>query len=148
MIVDTPRLSEFRGAVTMVDGGFDPIHDGHVRYFAAAAVLGLPVLCNVSPDRWVESKHVPLLPQDCRVIVIDAFRDIDYVHLSTGTTVEVLDLLRPRYYAKGSDWKGRLPEAEQRACREGGVEVVYLDTLANSSSRLLARYLERQHTPI
>lgn len=148
MIVETPRLSEFRGVVTMVDGGFDPIHDGHVRYFAVAAALGLPVLCNVSSDRWVESKHVPLLPQDRRVIVIDAFRDIDYVHLSTGTTVEVLDLLRPRYYAKGADWKGRLPEAEQRVCREAGVEVVYLDTLLNSSSGLLARYIERQQAPV
>ncbi len=143
MIVAADELAGLAGTVSMVDGGFDPIHDGHVRYFAAAAGLGQPLLCNLSPDSWVAAKHPPLLTQDQRAVVLDAFRDIAYVHVSSGTTVDVLDRLRPRYYVKGADWRGRLPDAEQELCDRVGIEVVYLDTVTNSSTALLNEFLAR-----
>jgi bifunctional ADP-heptose synthase (sugar kinase/adenylyltransferase) len=143
VIVGPDELARLAGSVTMVDGGFDPLHDGHVRYFAAAAALGLPVLCNASPDSWVDMKHAPLLPQDRRAVVLDALRDIAYVHVSSVSTVEVLEALRPRHYAKGEDWRGRLPEPERDVCLRLGIEVVYLDTITSSSTTLLERFLQR-----
>jgi D-beta-D-heptose 7-phosphate kinase/D-beta-D-heptose 1-phosphate adenosyltransferase len=144
MIIVTADLERYRGQVTMVDGGFDPIHHGHVAYLEAAAALGLPVLCNVSGDHWVARKHAPLLDQDERAAVIDAIRWVAYTHVSAVPTVEVLRLLEPRLYAKGSDWKGRLPEEERAICAERGIEVVYLDTVVESSSAILERYAGRQ----
>src|SRR4051794_20485683 len=82
MIVPTSDLTRLRGKVAMVDGGFDPIHDGHIDYFREASELGPPVLCNVSSDEWVETKHPPLLGHAERARVIDAIRYIDYVHIS------------------------------------------------------------------
>ncbi len=140
MIVETAELARHRGAVTMVDGGFDPLHPGHVAYFGAAAALGPPVLCNVSSDEWVGRKHRPLLSQRERAQVIDAIRFVDLVHLSTGSTADVLATLEPRYYAKGADWEGRLPPEELEVCAEHGIEVVYLDTVIDSSTAILARY--------
>ena len=127
----------------MVDGGFDPLHDGHVRYFREAREFGAPVLCNVSGDVYVSRKHPPLLPEDQRVVVIDALRDVDYTHLSQTTTAWVLGELRPRYYVKGADWRGRLPEEETEVCAEMGVEIVFLDTVFDSSTALLERCLAR-----
>lgn len=124
----------------MVDGGFDPLHAGHVEYMRAAAELGAPVLCNVSSDDWVGRKHAPLLPQDERVKVIDAIRYIDYTHASSVSTVAVLRILRPRFYVKGADWSGRLPDDEVAACEELGIEPVFLDTVRNSSTRILEDY--------
>lgn len=124
----------------MVDGGFDPLHAGHVRYFAAAAALGLPVLCNVAPDTWIAEKHPPLLSQEERGEVIDAFRSIDYVHLARALTVDVLLDLQPRYYAKGADWADRLPDAEREACDRCGIELLFLDTVTGSSTAILERY--------
>ena len=144
MIVPTEDLGGYRGRVTMVDGGFDPLHHGHVAYFEAAAGLGLPVLCNVSPDEWVAGKHPPFLEQAEREAIVDAIRFVDYTHLSQTETVEVLRALRPRFYAKGADWRGRLPEAELAACAELGIEVVYLDTVLDSSSAILQRYAARR----
>ena len=140
MIVATSELPDYRGTVTMVDGGFDPLHGGHIAYFRAAAELGLPVLCNVSGDDWVGRKHVPLLPQAERGAVIDAIRWIELVHLAGTTTHDVLAALEPKYYAKGSDWEGRLPAHEAALCAERGIEVVYLDTVLNSSTAILDRY--------
>jgi cytidyltransferase-like protein len=143
LIVATEDLSKHSGEVTMVDGGFDPIHAGHIDYFRAAAALGRPVLCNVSSDGYVSTKHAPLLPEDQRVRVLDAIRYLDLVHLSNTSTANVLRTLRPAAYAKGDDWVGRLPEEELRICDELGIEIVYLDTVTQSSSKLLAAFLGR-----
>jgi cytidyltransferase-like protein len=141
VIIPTDRLAGHRGAVTMVDGAFDPIHQGHVDYFEAAAALGPPVLCNISPDDYVSRKHPPLLDQAARARVIDALRPITFTHLSQTSTNEVLRALVPRYYAKGADWRGRLPGEELATCAELGIEIVYLDTVVASSSSILDRLL-------
>jgi cytidyltransferase-like protein len=139
MIVDSRGLAELARKVVMVDGSFDPLHDGHIAYFEAAAALGMPVLCNIAPDSWTQSKHRILLPQAVRAVVIDAIRYVSYVHASELTTNEVLRLLKPRMYVKGNDWlaRGGIPATERATCSDNGVEVVYVDTVRNSSSKIL-----------
>jgi cytidyltransferase-like protein len=145
VILDFNQLAFYRGMVAMVDGAFDPLHRGHIEYFRAARELGLPVLCNVASDRYVRTKHRPLLPEDQRAAIIDAIRYIDYVHIYQIDTETVLRQLRPRYYVKGSDWRERgLPPEQAVICREHGTEIVYLDTVLDSSSRLLKEYCESE----
>lgn len=141
MIVSTAELEGLRGEVVMVDGGFDPLHDGHIEYLRAAAAFGAPVLCNVSSDTYVRTKHPPLLPEEQRVQVIDAIRYVDYVHLSRDTTAAVLESLVPKMYIKGADWKGRLPDLESRLCRELGIEVVFVEAVRASSSKILDAFM-------
>jgi cytidyltransferase-like protein len=143
VIVQTSELARLAGQVAMVSGGFDPLHPGHVVYLREAAALGVPVLCNVSSDEWVARKHPPLLTQAERMQVIDAFRFVEYTHAEQTTTVDVLAKLRPRYFAKGADWQGRLPEEELAACAEHGIELVFLDTVIDSSTDVLRRFGER-----
>ncbi len=49
MLLSEDDIPAIRGKTVMVAGGFDPLHDGHVAYFQAAADLGLPVVCSVDP---------------------------------------------------------------------------------------------------
>jgi cytidyltransferase-like protein len=140
VIVTTEDLGRYGGVVTMVDGGFDPLHPGHITYFEAAAALGLPVLCNLCPDDWIARKHPPLLSQAERASVIDAIRHVDYTHPSSLPTAEVLRRLAPRHYAKGADWRDRLPKEEVAVCAGLGIDVVYLDTVVDSSTGILERY--------
>jgi bifunctional ADP-heptose synthase (sugar kinase/adenylyltransferase) len=91
----------------------------------------------------VATKHPLLLPQASRVRVLDALRDVSYVHPSDASTEAVLEQLRPRYFVKGADWKGRLPAAEQRVCSEHDIEVIYTDTVTNSSSALIRDFAGR-----
>jgi cytidyltransferase-like protein len=140
MIVASDDLPDYRGQVTMVDGAFDPIHPGHIAYFEAAAQLGPPVLCNVSSDEYVSRKHEPFLSQEERAAIIDAIRWVEYTHLSRMSTNEVLRLVEPGSYAKGADWRGRLPEEELATCAQLGIAVVYLDTVLDSSTAILERY--------
>jgi cytidyltransferase-like protein len=144
VIVATTELAHLAGQVAMVSGGFDPLHPGHIAYFRAAAELGAPVLCNVSPDSWVEQKHAPLLTQEERVHVIDAIRLVEYTHAASSSVAEVLTLLRPRYFVKGEDWRDRLPDDEVAACTEHGISIVFVDTVIDSSTDVLRRYLARE----
>jgi cytidyltransferase-like protein len=143
VIVQTDDLPRLAGQVAMVSGGFDPLHPGHIAYFRAAAELGVPLLCNVSSDEWVARKHPPLLTQAERVQLIDAIRLVDYTHAEVTTTEDVLDRLQPRYFVKGADWRGRLPAGEEALCGAHGIEVVFLDTVVDSSSDVLRRYHAR-----
>jgi cytidyltransferase-like protein len=139
MLLTTDQLPQYRQRVAMVDGSFDPIHEGHIGYFKAASELGVPLLCNVAPDSWTVTKHPVFLEQQQRGIVLDAIRYITYVHLSGLATVEVLRLLQPKFYVKGNDWvdRGGVPQVEADVCVDLGIEVVYLPTVTNSSSRIL-----------
>jgi len=145
VILDFDSLAQHRGKVAMVDGAFDPLHRGHIEYFrAAAAQLDVPLLCNVASDQYVSTKHPPLLPEDQRAVVVDAIRYISFTHVNRFDTETILRQLRPKYYVKGRDWEGRLPPEQVRICGEYGIEVVYLDTVIDSSSRLLKSYTEQQ----
>ena len=145
MILDFDSLAQHRGQVAMVDGAFDPLHRGHIEYFRAAAEqLDVPLLCNVASDHYVSTKHPPLLPEDQRAVVVDAIRYISFTHVNRFDTETILRQLRPKYYVKGRDWEGRLPPEQVRICGEYGIEVVYLDTVIDSSSRLLKSYTEQQ----
>ena len=144
MIVTFDELKQYRGAVAMVDGAFDPLHRGHIEYFRAAAGLSVPLLCNVASDRYVRTKHVPLLPEDQRAAVVDAIRYISYTHINQFDTETILCELQPRYYVKGRDWIGRLPAEQLRICAQHGVEIVYLDTVLDSSSRILQQFTQEQ----
>jgi cytidyltransferase-like protein len=141
MILSFDELKAYRGRVAMVDGAFDPLHLGHIEYFRAAAEqLDVPLLCNVASDDYVRTKHPPLLPEDQRAAVVDAIRFISYAHINRFDTETILRELKPKYYVKGRDWEGRLPPEQVRICAEHGITIVYLDTVLDSSSRILERW--------
>ena len=142
MILATDQLHDYVGKLAMVDGSFDPLHDGHIHYFREASEFGLPVLCNVTSDVWTSSKHRILLNQEQRGVVLDAIRHLSFVHLSAVSTLEVLELLKPKMYIKGNDWiaRGGVPAPEQELCNELNIEIKYLSTVSNSSSKLLANW--------
>jgi cytidyltransferase-like protein len=145
MLIDSKELPKYAKKVAMVDGGFDPLHVGHVTYFREAAKLGLPVLCNVQADRYLteSKKRSPLLPEGQRAQVIDSLREISYTHICKTSTAEVLELLKPAKYVKGADWKSRgLPTKEVEVCRKNGIEIVYLDTVLDSSTNIAKNFLE------
>lgn len=143
MIVGFDELPRYRRAVAMVDGAFDPLHAGHIEYFRQARELGLPVLCNVASDRYVRTKHEPLLDEAQRAVVIDAIRFIEFTHVNHRDTEAILRQLEPAYYVKGRDWEGRLPGEQIRICRELGIEIRYLDTVVDSSTKILEEYRRR-----
>lgn len=143
MILTTEQLASHPKKFAMVDGCFDPLHVGHLKYFEEAAKMGLPLLCNVRGDGYInETKKRPtILPEEQRAQLLDSLKTIGAVHINRTSTAEVLNKLKPAKYIKGADWKGRgLPKEEQEVCLKHGIEIVYLDTVLDSSTNLAANF--------
>jgi len=140
MIIGYKDLKNYRRKVAMVDGAFDPLHHGHVEYFTQAREVGGTLLCNIAPDSYTAAKHAPLLPAAQRARVIDALKPIDYTHVSPVDTETVLRELQPTHYIKGKDWEGKLPPEQVRICEKEGIEIVFLDTVRDSSTQLLKTF--------
>lgn len=145
MIIEASQRELLPREFALVDGCFDPLHRGHVAYFAAAAALGVPVLCNMAADSYiVERKKRPtLLPEADRLALVDALRTIDFVFLARQGTAWSLRHFQPTYYVKGVDWRGRLPPEQVDICAELGIEIVYADCPLDSSARILEGFVAR-----
>ena len=135
-------LPKHRGAV-LVDGAFDPLHAGHVAYLQEAVAIfpQLPLIVTIASDDQIRQKgRDPLFPADTRAAVVAALSGVDHVHVKDRPTEDVITQLRPAAYVKGKDWENRLPDAQRAACALVGAQIVYLDTVTESSSRALQQW--------
>ena len=49
--------------ISVVSGGFDPIHSGHISYFDAAKKFGDILIVAVNSDEWlIKKKGKPFMP--------------------------------------------------------------------------------------
>ena len=142
------RLLRLRKKIVVATGGgFDPLHEGHVRLFMEAKKLGdvLVVMLN-SDEQLKKKKGQPFYPsQDERREIIESIRYVDKVIIDTGKDVtceEALKLVKPDILAKGGDRvEGAMPEIELKVCKELGCRIVYNvgGAKVQSSSWLLKR---------
>lgn len=125
----------------LIGGVFDPLHAGHLAYIEAAKPYG-PLHCCISTQ---SDRHPYVLPVTERARLIQALGGADAgVTLTAGGTVApIIRQLLPRAYVKGKDWDGHLPEDEVEACAETGTQIIFVDTVTQSSSRMLADYQRR-----
>jgi cytidyltransferase-like protein len=139
MILSYEELEKYEKKVVMVDGCFDPLHIGHIKYFEVASGYGYPVFCNIQSDKYIRAiKSRPnILPEAQRVALIDSLKYISYVHLCNTSTDDILRRLKPIKYIKGMDWQRKsLPEIEKQLCSAQAIEIAYLDTNLDSSSNI------------
>jgi rfaE bifunctional protein nucleotidyltransferase chain/domain len=90
-------------------GTFDLLHPGHIRYFEAAKKEGDCLVVTVTADRCVKKGlGKPVFREQLRAESIAALQCIDAVAIDPHeTSEEVIRLLQPDVYAKGSDYEGR-----------------------------------------
>ncbi len=98
--------------VVLVDGCFDLLHVGHVRFLRAAKALGDVLVLALNSDesvKRVQGSGRPLLPLEDRLGVLSAFEMIDFVTaFSEDSVAPLLFQLKPQIYAKraGDQAKG------------------------------------------
>jgi FAD synthetase len=131
--------------VNMVDGCFDPIHPGHILYFKKASEVGGPLFCNVTGDEYLKNKHKPLLDHEKRCQIIDSIKYIDFTYQSPHSTAFVLEILKPKHYIKGNDWLNRgIEKKEKEICSQFNIKILFLDSVIDSSSKILEEYLNEK----
>jgi rfaE bifunctional protein nucleotidyltransferase chain/domain len=129
--------------VVLVNGCFDLLHVGHVRYLADARARGDLLVVAINSDasvRRLKGAGRPLIPESERAELLLALRSVDRVCLFDEPDLEAsLRELRPDVHAKGTDYTlESVPEAA--VDRELGIEVAICgDPKDHSTSELLAR---------
>lgn len=103
--------------VVLVNGAFDVLHVGHLRYLAAARDLGDRLVAAVNSDISVQiskGEKRPIIPEFERVEILSHLWMVDRICLFDDETVSpVLELLQPQIHAKGTDYTvENVPERE------------------------------------
>lgn len=63
--------------VSIVSGGFDPLHSGHIDYLSAASLLGDILIVGVNSDEWlVRKKGKFFLPLTERMIIVSKLKPV------------------------------------------------------------------------
>lgn len=148
MILTIADLDKLTGSQTILcDGAFDPLHAGHIRYLETASQAcpsSYTRVVSIASDADIRAKgREPLFDQMTRATVVESLKGVDAVILKDGLTEDLITRLKPAAYVKGKDWENRLPAEQLTACALAGVQILYLDTVCDSSSGALRRWALR-----
>ncbi|HUT04984.1 MAG TPA: D-glycero-beta-D-manno-heptose 1-phosphate adenylyltransferase [bacterium] len=148
MLPQVARLRRKGRTVVFTNGCFDLLHNGHVRYLAAARALGDVLVVGVNSDdsvRRIKGAGRPVVRENERVELLAGFWFVDYVFVfDDDDPLRVISSLLPDILVKGADW--RLEQIVGRDVVEahgGRVERIELvDDVSSSRIIELAKSLE------
>jgi len=136
-------------SVSIVSGGFDPLHSGHIAYLTAAAQLGDKLIVALNSDAWLtRKKGRPFMSFEERACIIDRLDMVDSVlgfDDSDGTSIAAIEQVKKAYsndeiiFCNGGDrTKENIPEMVVE-----GIEFEFgvgSENKANSSSWILKEW--------
>jgi len=136
--------------ISVVSGGFDPIHSGHISYINAAKKYGDYLIIALNSDEWLkEKKGKAFMPFEERKSILENLKNVDEVIGFTdddkGSAMNALIKVKNKYpeaqitFCNGGDRrKGNIPEMEVKGVifefSVGG------DDKKNSSSWILKKW--------
>jgi len=132
-----------------VSGGFDPVHNGHIRMFREAKRrYGDRLVVILNNDNWLRTKKgYVFMPENMRAEIISELRCVDEVYITKHikddpdrSVCKALEELKPDIFANGGDrFAYNIPEKE--LCNSLGILTVFNiggEKIA-SSSKLVER---------
>jgi cytidyltransferase-like protein len=132
--------------IVVVNGFFDPIHDGHIDLFSAAYEYGrLHVLVN-SNQMAINKKGFYFMDEDARRKIIDAIKYVNFswVIKDVEHWSRTMRTLRPTYFFCSGDKASMvdLDDCVKEICDDIGCAIVFgKHKKVNSSSVLLNNYI-------
>ena len=137
--------------VTVITGGFDPIHSGHLSYIKAASELGQVLIVGVNSDEWLaRKKGRSFMPLHERMAIVKSLKHVDDVirfNDKDGSSKNAIRIVRQQYpnakiiFANGGDrTQQNIPEMD---IVDNNIEFVFGiggSNKANSSSWILEEW--------
>jgi rfaE bifunctional protein nucleotidyltransferase chain/domain len=133
--------------LVLVNGAFDMLHVGHLRYLVDARGHGDRLVAAVNSDfsvRHSKGPDRPIIPEGERVEILSHLWMIDRICLFDEPTVtEVLNALRPDVHAKGTDYTVETVPEREVVAAFGGETVICGDPKDHATTDLIGIILER-----
>ena len=133
-------------SVVLVNGAFDVLHVGHLRYLADASELGDRLVAAVNSDvsvRRYKGAGRPIMPESERVEILSHLWMVDRICLFDDPTVaDVLDTLRPDVHAKGTDYTVETVPEREVVKAYGGETVICGDPKDHATTDVIGVIVE------
>ena len=143
LVAAVARARENGEKIILVNGCFDLLHVGHIRYLEGAKQLGGFLVAAVNSDRQVlnlKGEGRPFMPASERAEIVSAFRCVDAVTVFDELTVEeVIRAIRPDFHAKGTDYTAETVPERELVRSYGGRVAIVGDPKDHSSTELISR---------
>mgnify|MGYP001818218287 FL=1 len=134
-------------SVVLVNGAFDMLHVGHLRYLAGAKAHADHLVAAVNSDASVRASKGetrPIIPEDERVEILSHLWMVDRICLFDSVTVgPVLELLRPDIHAKGTDYTAESVPERHVVAAYGGRTVICGDPKDHATTDVIGIITER-----
>jgi len=131
----------------LVNGAFDMLHVGHLRYLAGAKDHADHLIAAVNSDASVRSSKGetrPIIPEVERVEILSNLWMVDRICLFDDATVgPVLELLKPDIHAKGTDYTSDSVPERHVVAAYGGRTVICGDPKDHATTDLIGIIIER-----
>ncbi len=133
--------------VVLVNGAFDMLHVGHLRYLAQAKEQADHLVAAVNSDASVRASKGetrPIIPEDERVEILSHLWMVDRICLFDSVTVgPVLEQLRPDIHAKGTDYTAESVPERHVVAAYGGRTVICGDPKDHATTDVIGVITER-----
>ena len=136
--------------ISIVSGGFDPIHEGHIQYINEASKFG-KVIVILNTDEWLlRKKNYAFMPYETRECILKNLKNVFDVIMAEDSDDSVCEsLLQIRhlypnhklFFCNGGDRKNtNTPEID--ICKANNIELKFGigGEKSNSSSALIKKY--------
>lgn len=131
----------------LVNGAFDMLHVGHLRYLAEASELGDHLIAAVNSDasvRAAKGDGRPIIPEAERVEILSHLWMVDRICLFDSLTVApVLERLQPDVHAKGTDYTVETVPERRVVAAYGGRTVICGDPKDHATTDLIGAIVDR-----
>ena len=139
------KIKKEKKKIVLCHGVFDLVHLGHINYFKSSKYFGDILVVSVTKGRFVNKGfNRPYNSDEDRVNFLTSLNTIDYVVLNDKpTSVNIIKLLKPDFYAKGPDYKNIKKDItgeiknEIKAVKSIKGKVIFTDDRSLSSSKIL-----------
>ena len=139
------NLKRQKKKIVLCHGVFDLVHIGHIDYFKEAKAAGDILIVSVTTNKYVnKAPGRPYFDTKQRINFLSSLTVIDYVVISNSETAEnIIKLIKPNIYYKGSDYKDNKKDITNNIKKEINVvkknrgKILYSKAEIFSSSKLL-----------
>ena len=139
-----PEIDKLRSegkTIVFGNGCFELLHVGHIRYLTAAKALGNVLVIAVNTDasfKLNKPGRSPVVPDIERFEVLAALEAVDFIiPLKDITPISLIQLFRPHYQAKGTDYNPNQMPEKPHVEAYGGKVVIVGDPKDHSTTRIL-----------
>ena len=139
------QLKKRKKKISLCHGVFDLLHPGHIQHFEQAKKNSDILIVSITTDKKViKGPGRPYFSEKLRMHALSSLQVVDYVVSSNDkSAVNIIKILKPDYYVKGSDYKnfqhdstGKI-KLETREVKKHGGKVLFTGGITFSSSNLI-----------